>query len=673
MWTVFLVSFFITLLVIYLPGSLILSACFGDKAKAIALAPAVSCGVYSILGIVFGKTGFLVDGIWFILLSLIIALIVYLILAKASGVSLRGEDSERGDSFFALLCVGASLTVLVLYFVKNLNGPDSVMQQSDNAWHLAVISEMLKSGNYSILDVGIRDGANGGFYPAAWHMICAFSSSISGCSAAVSENAVNLAFSGVVLPVASFYMLRSLLPGERGVRYSAPICVIASTAFPIGLFLFGPLYPNLAGMCSLPAFIALFVVLLDHSEKGARWRMGVLFPLFLSLVGIASLHPNTVFLAAIILVPYGCHALYGWAMEKTASRRKSLLAAGFLALLCAALWTVAFYLPAFQGTVGYQWPSITAGDQAFLDVATLALRNGVPQIGLALLVFVGAVACFARRKNRWITLPFLFACTQYYFCASTDGFLDSFLTGFWYTDQWRIAANVAFTAIPLSCMGLSYIGAAISRGAWLVASDGLSVDGGHYRKTMYVAVLAVAAFFLYSPSFSSPSESQETAFGYAGGRIEELNSGYSATYSSYTNDEKSFVDEVEKIVGDDLVFNCPPDGSCFAYLEDGLNVFYRTYSDHGPGSLSQEADIRSGLSSYAFDENVKNDVSELGIKYILKLDMGDSFVDYGDYQWSINTSYKKSSWNGVLSIDDNTPGFDLVLSEGDMRLYKIAS
>ena len=28
--------------------------------------------------------------------------------------------------------------------------------------------------------------------------------------------------------------------------------------------------------------------------------------------------------------------------------------------------------------------------------------------------------------------------------------------------------------------------------------------------------------------------------------------------------------------------------------------------------------------------------------------------------------------SGISSIDDDTPGFEVVLSEGDMRLYKIA-
>ncbi len=33
--------------------------------------------------------------------------------------------------------------------------------------------------------------------------------------------------------------------------------------------------------------------------------------------------------------------------------------------------------------------------------------------------------------------------------------------------------------------------------------------------------------------------------------------------------------------------------------------------------------------------------------------------------------YAESEFQGIDSINDDTPGFDLVLSEGDMRFYRI--
>ena len=35
--------------------------------------------------------------------------------------------------------------------------------------------------------------------------------------------------------------------------------------------------------------------------------------------------------------------------------------------------------------------------------------------------------------------------------------------------------------------------------------------------------------------------------------------------------------------------------------------------------------------------------------------------------------YSDSNWKGVLDIKEDTPGFELVLSDGDMKLYRILS
>ena len=34
-------------------------------------------------------------------------------------------------------------------------------------------------------------------------------------------------------------------------------------------------------------------------------------------------------------------------------------------------------------------------------------------------------------------------------------------------------------------------------------------------------------------------------------------------------------------------------------------------------------------------------------------------------------SYYPDQWTGIDAINDQTPGFEVVLSEGDMRLYRI--
>ena len=40
---------------------------------------------------------------------------------------------------------------------------------------------------------------------------------------------------------------------------------------------------------------------------------------------------------------------------------------------------------------------------------------------------------------------------------------------------------------------------------------------------------------------------------------------------------------------------------------------------------------------------------------------------------SLYAFYEISDWEGIDSVTDETPGFTPILSEGDMRLYKISA
>ncbi len=664
-------SFLVSLIVLFLPGFLIVSRFQGSIIKAICISPVISCGLYSIVGIFLACFGAFLPVPLFFLLSVLTAVAIFAIahVSLLRNFSDKRIQVDKSEIAFVALSVFIAFVAFLYFYVKQLNGADSVMQQGDNTWHLGVIAHMLESGNMSILSTSDRY-ASGGFYPAAWHIVCAVTASIAGCTAAVSENAVIFALCAVVFPSSVFYMVKVLLPGDKTVAYAAPVCAVASTAFPLGLFLFGPLYPNLAGMCCLPAFVVLFVDLLGN--LGSEKRGPALLLFLLSGVGLAALHPNSLFLAAILLAPYCCAFVYRHiAALKPGHRWLPLCSAALFALLCLGLWTALFLAPPFRMTVSYCWPSITTSGQAFMDVVTLSLRNGVPQIALSLLVYLGIARCFILKKDRWIVFPFAFTCVQYFVCASSDGFLDSYLTGFWYTDQWRIAANVAFTAVPLSCIGLAFLGQILA-GLVRASKGGIEKDyqiGITARSCVFGALLM--AGLIYCPSYSFQEGSWSTAYGYAGKRVAELNSGCSQTYTSYTNDERAFVQKAKEITGDDLVFNHKYDGSCFAYLQDGMNVYYRTYPDKGPGSTEQEGLLRTRLSECSYDSEVREAVSALGVKYLIKLDIGDSYVDKGDEQWSVNCSYRKSGWADIESIDDETEGFEVVLAEGDLRLYRI--
>lgn len=82
-------------------------------------------------------------------------------------------------------------------------------------------------------------------------------------------------------------------------------------------------------------------------------------------------------------------------------------------------------------------------------------------------------------------------------------------------------------------------------------------------------------------------------------------------------------------------------------------------------SSSDKPAIKQKLDKLASDQEVQKEVEEAGAHYVLILD-----ADNPDPS-SRYSSYSKDDWIGIESINEETSGFEIVLSDGDMRLYKI--
>lgn len=70
--------------------------------------------------------------------------------------------------------------------------------------------------------------------------------------------------------------------------------------------------------------------------------------------------------------------------------------------------------------------------------------------------------------------------------------------------------------------------------------------------------------------------------------------------------------------------------------------------------------FKSSLDEAGYNEEVKLAVKSSGAKYLLYL---DETIHIG--------SFDESEWEGILSVTDETPGFETVLADGNMRLYRI--
>ena len=148
---------------------------------------------------------------------------------------------------------------------------------------------------------------------------------------------------------------------------------------------------------------------------------------------------------------------------------------------------------------------------------------------------------------------------------------------------------------------------------------------------------------------------------------DRIESCYDVDKVGLSEKEREFAKEAEMIVGDEgIIINSPYDGSVYLYSLDNANVLFDFYQ-YGQKHPEESKVIRENLVDIVESDEVKKAVETVGAKYVLLLDQ-----DRPDAKGRVRASdYDRADWNGIESINDETPGFKVVLSKDDMRLYKI--
>lgn len=673
------VSFFLTAVVIglllYVPGYFLVRCLPFGRCTSFALAPAFSIFLYVLLGVVYGAAGKPVAW-WAIVVPVFVLSAAPMVIASCGGYRrLVAEVAERITEWkIVLLYVAVGTFVVSLIFVRDLNGAGSFAQLYDNASHLNGIKSMVENGNYSILLYGLYSAAEvnsgiapteiyGSFYPAAWHLVTALGSAITNAEATVSENASLAVFMGVVFP-SSVSLLMSRVFCEKQIIIFGSLVTLAFTAFPWGFLTFGPLYSNLAAFCLIPISVCCIGSVFSAAIS-VKMRLIWLLVFTVSCCSLASLQPNAVFAVVVLGAPYCVTGLFLLLRGKEIRKRTAVAACGISIVALIAIWALAWSSPFFEGVVTYPWPSFEGKKQAVFGILSLSLRSFTPQWLLGALVVVGFFWTVVKRKYRYLAVSYLISSAIFIVCASSDGVLRSFLAGFWYNDAYRIAALVALSSIPLASIGGFFV---VSQVAGFVRS--LRVPNVFLRVTCLVLV-CLGALSVFSPAGLLLDEDyEEAAFGVVDDKLNWISS--TAT-RRYTPEEAAFVRRAMTIIGNDPggIVNVPYDGSVFSYGADGANVMFRSYSIVGGASEKSESVlVREGLNLIEGNEAVRNAARTLDAKYVLLLDC----EGIGSAASSLDDDIAGSSYyeyRGIVAIDDETPGFDLVASEGDMRLYRI--
>lgn len=671
MWVSFFAASFALIALLYIPGYFAMRFFQVGAFAALLSAPLISVAGYVLLGIIYDFAGISVSWIAIVFPVLALGVVLYLLASrKPSNLIMAGSRFR----WLSLACyVGFGVLVVIYFYVRCLDGPDSFAQIFDNGAHLNMIRSFADSGHFSILNPGeYLDGTIDGqspsieggfsFYPAAWHVVSALVCNALSISAAVAENVSNFVFTGVVFPASVCLLFNYLFVSKMRVVICGAACCLAFEAFPWGMMLFGPLYSNMMAFCVLPLALFCVAVLFEFDKKEMPRRF-ILFVIAGFVLGAAQ--PNAIFTALVLFLPYCTARIYSVVFETSKSKIKAIaFGAGFAVLICL-LWVALWSSAAFNAVVTYPWPSFTGKMQAVINVFTLSLRDAPAQLVLGFFVLLGMLSSLFYKNARWAVWSYGFAAAIYCVAASTDGALKSLLSGFWYNDSYRLASMLALSALPLASMGLS------SAIGVIQFVFGKASPNGEQRNKTFAGLTVLFPFLAltFIPSHSlNGIANVDTAFSRVDGGLTWL---ADPANRKYTIEESNFSEQARSVVAEDpgVVINFPYDGSVFSYGADDLDIYYRTFYSFGGDDETKESRLlRTSLDEIGSDDEVKAAAETANVKYVLLLDVEDEGETihedlYSDKQYG--------DWKGLLDITPETKGFDLVLSEGDMRLYKI--
>lgn len=673
-----LTAFLIALAVLYLPGCIIWNNRFDNPAATAAAAPPTSIFAYALVGILCSKLHIAISAIsiftFTVLLSIGISLF-FLVISKTRKTNPSIAKPNGQDFLPLLICIGTGFVFAYWFFSHSLADWSHLTQSEDNIRHYAYIRSLLNSTDWSTLNVsmygiGVSQSLNpylsqtGGFYPLGWHIPSAITCALAATSIGIGTNVVNFTLIGISLPIGSYYLISQVFPNESKLRVATGAIVsLVLPASPWVLLAVWPLFPNLATMCLVPAAAALFI---DATTASSAYRPTKIAGFVLCCGGISVTQPNGIFVCAVFLIPYTVwicskHAGERQFTNKIGKDKAKLIAGSAAGLFISLIWLFVYKLPPFQGVVSYYWSPVSTIWQAMVDCLFTAYPIQPASIFIALLCAAGALHLL-RKKLYWPVISCSLAVILYVVAAAFgDNVIKHVLTGFWYTDPYRVAAMLAFCCIPVA-----YSGFTLLLGTVKAIADRLDMPS----KSRIVAIAAILVLFIV---FALPS------FAIRG--VAEITTPYStmtANMRGFTRVEEGailtdskieFLNKVATITGPNAVIaNTPYDGSCFAKGVANLNLLFCNDENYTELTTSSWAiNLRSNLCNYTNSNSTRDIVREKDVQYVLCLEANERIMK----AWY--PAFEQSNWTGILSITGTTPGFELVLQTGDMVLYKITN
>ena len=695
MWADILMGVVTVSTFLYIPGFLFLKGTGLCNVLAFCCAPVYGILMYALLPIIYYTLGIQCDLISLLAPTIVIAITVFLlsfwkhpshgarILVAHEDPIGHDADNLSFDVAIPLVYVMIAAIVCGLTFTRHLPHTEAFYSRFDNQTHLNMVQSFLDSGKWSSFHANPylaspvyaipAQGNTGSFYPSAWHDLVALVCKSTGFYVPAATNCVLVAMCTVVWPLASYAFLRALFPQRRRLVELGAFVTSMFSTWPWVFVIKGPCYPNLLGLCLMTMLLAVIVA---FREYGGSTRMRWVSLGAFCAMGLAALtlsHPNTLFSAVVFCTAYGSHAIITTLNASLSYSRLRLLmmkilAVGLLWVIVVTFWLYCYSNPLFNGVLGYHWTENTSIIKALISFFSLRLIVGGTQVVVCFIVLFGVIRCL-RQRQFWLLFPPAFFALCFVACRCGWEGIKYWLAAIWYMTPYRFSALISIFCIPIAVIGFDSVIQFVTDRPLTskIKSNNKALTRFCQPQTILVILFVLAVL----PNIYIPfvHKKIETSFGRVSDSIHKIYA--TSPEKVYSAKEVEFVNEaMEAIPEGALVLNSPNDGSMWAYGVNQLNTYFRNRN------ASNQSDtailIRTKLNEYAINEKVREAVKQTEAEYVLLLDKG---IPYEEGVWI--PQYKKGqvqSWKGIDAINDDTPGFEVVLSEDDdLRLYKMTA
>lgn len=548
---------------------------------------------------------------------------------------------------------GASVAVLVgaVIVVRGLGDPAAVSWTWDTPFHYSALAHILDSGNASSLSLASLGDPRAvvSFYPAGWFDIASLVPQTVGAAVPVAANAVTGASAALVWPLACLFLARQVFgPKPLALAVAAPLAM-GFDQFPWELFSWGALWPYALGQALVPIGLGLVLSLtgLATEDRVGTGRAAVL--LAVAVTGIGFAHPAAVFSLGVLALFPTSWVLGRWALRQhNAGRtRRAAFGIGTAVLVTAAVVVGAGSTPMVQGMRATDWRPSTTASGAFGEILLNATNGDRALWVLSAVVLLGAIVLWRTSSHRWIVAAHVGSGLLYIMSASIQSATTTKLTAFWFNDSHRLGAMLAVTAPLMATAGFARITEHVGRSEWFARA--------FERASAHRPRLASGNFAAIAPAVLVAVALLATTKGLYQGRNTLVIHEVHKTDRERTA-KLAFYEQVKREVPPHAVIaNNPEDGSPLLWAVERRHVLL----PHLTANLSPDrAYLAHTLTHATADPRACQTARNLNVGYLVT---DDALPEA-----------RRRVYPG-LQDHPGMQGFQLVLANGPMRLYRLTA